>query len=94
MDAKTPTSEKAEVEQFQDVNKGNLGTEVEVGSVPVSFVDIDKKKVLRKVCSKPRHRDGKAPNLVNIANSQLGQMDIRLIPMLAALYLLSFLDRK
>ncbi|KAL6882457.1 major facilitator superfamily domain-containing protein [Trichoderma longibrachiatum] len=74
MDVRRPASasEKAEVEKIQDVaathNLGKSGTET--GSDPAigSFVDVDEKKVLRK-------------------------MDVRLIPMLAALYLLSFLDR-
>ncbi|KAM0457996.1 hypothetical protein ACHAPV_001363 [Trichoderma viride] len=71
MDANNPTSEKVEVEQLQNVAKNDLETSgVETGSDRAvgSFVDIDEKKVLRK-------------------------MDMRLIPMLAALYLLSFLDR-
>ncbi|KAL9488262.1 hypothetical protein ACSS6W_000539 [Trichoderma asperelloides] len=71
MDANNPTSEKVEVEQLQDVAKNNLeasGAETGSDRALGSFVDVDEKKVLRK-------------------------MDIRLIPMLAALYLLSFLDR-
>ncbi|PNP40200.1 hypothetical protein TGAMA5MH_07855 [Trichoderma gamsii] len=71
MEVNNPTSEKVEVEQLQDVAKNDLETSgVETGSDRAvgSFVDVDEKKVLRK-------------------------MDMRLIPMLAALYLLSFLDR-
>ncbi|KAL6893356.1 major facilitator superfamily domain-containing protein [Trichoderma evansii] len=71
MEVNNPTSEKVEVEQLQDVAKNNLetsGVETRSDRAIGSFVDIDEKKVLRK-------------------------MDIRLIPMLAALYLLSFLDR-
>ncbi|KAL7947804.1 major facilitator superfamily domain-containing protein [Trichoderma barbatum] len=66
MEARHPTSEKAEVEKIQDVATNNLGT----GSDPAlgSFTDVDEKKILRK-------------------------MDIRLLPMLSVLYLLSFLDR-
>ncbi|KAL7894925.1 major facilitator superfamily domain-containing protein [Trichoderma sp. SZMC 28014] len=71
MEVNNPTSEKVEVEQLQHVAKHDLETSgVETGSDRAvgSFVDVDEKKVLRK-------------------------MDMRLIPMLAALYLLSFLDR-
>ncbi|EHK22573.1 uncharacterized protein TRIVIDRAFT_191312 [Trichoderma virens Gv29-8] len=66
MEVGNATSEKAEVEKIQDVAAGNLGTgsDAAIGS----FVDLDEKKILRK-------------------------MDIRLLPMLSALYLLSFLDR-
>ncbi|KAL7919559.1 major facilitator superfamily domain-containing protein [Trichoderma austrokoningii] len=71
MDPYSPASEKVEVEQLQNVAKNHIQTSgAETGSDRAvgSFVDVDEKKVLRK-------------------------MDMRLIPMLAALYLLSFLDR-
>lgn len=54
MDVRNPTSEKAEVERIQDVAARNLGrTGAEAGSDPAlgSFVDIDEKKILRKVRS-------------------------------------------
>jgi hypothetical protein len=61
MDVSNPTSEKAEVEQLQDVAKHNLGsTGEETGSevIPGSFADVDEKKVLRKVfiLLYPQHR--------------------------------------
>lgn len=52
MEVSNPTSEKVEVEQLQDVAKNNLDTSgVETGSDRAigSFVDVDEKKVLRKV---------------------------------------------
>lgn len=52
MDVNNPTSEKVEVEQLQHVAKNDLETSgVETGSDRAlsSFVDIDEKKVLRKV---------------------------------------------
>lgn len=61
MEVNNPTSEKAEVEQLQDVAKNDLETSgVETGSDRAvgSFVDVDEKKVLRKVTifSYPRHQ--------------------------------------
>jgi hypothetical protein len=52
MDTNNPTSEKVEVEQLQDVAKNDLGTSgAETGSDRAvgSFIDVDEKKVLRKV---------------------------------------------
>lgn len=52
MEVNNPTSEKVEVEQLQDVAKNDLETSgVETGSDRAvgSFVDVDEKKVLRKV---------------------------------------------
>lgn len=52
MDANNPTSEKVEVEQLQDVAKNNLeasGAETGSDRALGSFVDVDEKKVLRKV---------------------------------------------
>jgi hypothetical protein len=50
-----------------------------------SFAHLDEKKILRKVCPK-------MPSFAPLALMPI-QMDVRLIPMLAILYLLSFLDR-
>jgi MFS family permease len=52
-----------------------------------SFAHLNEKAILRKVHPYP-------PIMRFIANVNLEQMDIRLIPVLALLYLLSFLDRK
>jgi hypothetical protein len=56
-----------------------------------SFSHLDEKKILRKV----NYPNGECQaSIPQGANSVCPQMDIRLIPMLALLYLLSFLDRK
>jgi hypothetical protein len=55
-----------------------------------SFAHLDEKAILRKVCRcLPQ---GWFTNLF-LTNTDGRQMDMRLIPMLALLYLLSFLDR-
>jgi hypothetical protein len=53
-----------------------------------SFAHLDEKKILRKVCHFVSTGD------ISEVLTSYFQMDIRLIPMLALLYLLSFLDRK
>lgn len=56
-----------------------------------SFAHLNEKAILRKV-SAQRAVSGSRP-ASNILLTTYAQMDMRLIPMLALLYLLSFLDR-
>jgi hypothetical protein len=58
---------------------------VKASALP-QFAHLDEKKILRKVSH--------LLWLTERMNAKAEQMDIRLIPMLALLYLLSFLDRK
>lgn len=55
-----------------------------------SFAHLDEKKILRKVSLQPVYH---AFSIFHVMLTCLPQMDMRLIPMLALLYLLSFLDR-
>ena len=92
----TPPNEKADFVEAEMGNSSDHPRKGEVdhidalatapGTTLGSFSHLDEKKILRKVCLY-HHAKQKA------ANSCL-QMDMRLIPMLALLYLLSFLDRK
>lgn len=58
------------------------------GTTIESFQHLDEKKILRKVCH-PSSVPSARPAYVLLTPSQ---MDLRLIPVLALLYLLSFLD--
>lgn len=55
-----------------------------------NFSEDAKKKALRKVCCCPKRTTSEERNVLLIVEKQI---DIRLIPMLAFLYLISFLDR-
>jgi hypothetical protein len=92
----TPPNEKADFVEAEMGNSSGHPRKGEVdhigalatapGTTLDSFSHLDEKKILRKVCLYSRIKHQAANFCV--------QMDMRLIPMLALLYLLSFLDRK
>jgi hypothetical protein len=78
--------------EHEDRLSAKMAGQAQEALTPASFAHLDEKKILRKVCCS--HRCPTCPcDELKIANYRV-KMDLRLIPMLALLYLLSFLDRE